>query len=732
MLKCYGPFHLARVLPQALVLAVAEIAAALVAGDRARAGAVFGAWRWNLARLGELRALRRDVRSHRVLPDAEVRRLQLRGSARAMTYLSRLTHEGFDVAHGRSPSAVEGALRVSGDGVGTTFEPVLTGSLGQAFSEDADFDDLDDLGRRANRDRFGRRRPRRVLATPRSRLVTWVVVALVLTFGTRDLFAGGLPLVGQFLPLGTWSGVWHHLVAGWQPAGVGSTAPATPAFAVLGVAGTALFGAMGLVQKVLVLGCIPLGGYGVARLLRPLASPRARLVAAICYLGLPLPYDDLARGRWDGLVAYAAVPFVLSRLARASGFPPFDTEIGAAAVGVAGDARRPGIGPRGARGGCGVLCPGDGGGRAPLRTGHRGRLARGRAVARGVAGACRCCWRHCRGRRAVWAMGGRDPGRGQCSGGLRSGHLPVCRSDLGRPAPLRGGPGRQLAAGLALGPRRPLAPLDRPALAAAWAARLWAVAVLSWTLAWLVGRSWTGSFAPSLVVLLAPAAVAVAVGIGLGVSAFESDLSGYRFGWRQIVTGAAVLAAVLGVLPAAAESFDGRWGLVSVGYSDPLAFMASSAAQGPFRVLWLGDPQALPTGGWSVEPGLAYATSEDGTPDVSGLWTPAGPGPADGLAQAVSLAIDGRTTRLGRLLAPAGIRYVVVVDRLAPAIDGVQSPAVFPLSPRVPAALLAQNDLREVPGAKASPCSPTPTSCRSVPPARAGESCPRGRPAPPI
>ena len=33
----------------------------------------------------------------------------------------------------------------------------LTGSVGLAFSEDADFDELDDLGRRSGRDRFGRK-----------------------------------------------------------------------------------------------------------------------------------------------------------------------------------------------------------------------------------------------------------------------------------------------------------------------------------------------------------------------------------------------------------------------------------------------------------------------------------------------------------------------------------------------------------------------------------------------
>jgi hypothetical protein len=696
VLKCYGPFHLVRVVPQALLLAVAEVVAALIAGDRARAQAVVGAWRWNLGRLGELRRLRRDVRAHRVLHDAEVRRLQLRGSARLVTYFSRLSHEGFAVAHGRSPSVAEGAIPAPAEEADLEFEPALTGSVGGVFSEDADFDELDDLGRRAGRDRFGRRRRRRVLVSPRSRLVTWLVVALVLTFGTRDLFAGGLPLIGQFLPLGTWTGVWHHFVAGWQPAGVGTTAPATPAFAVLGVVGTILAGAMGLVQKVLVLGCIPLGAYGVARLLGPLASPRARLVGAICYLGLPLPYDDLAQGRWDGLVAYAAVPFVLSRLARASGLPPF----GAVSEQPPGW-RRLLIGHAVALGALEAVAMSF----APAMAAVVPLCALGVVVGSLVVGEWRGSLRVLGVGAAAtaiavvlcgpWAVGTLAGGNALAVFGL----APNAAS-----APSLGGLLR-----FALGPLGG-SPLDWLPLFAAllplliarhwrltWAARLWSVGVCSWVLAWLVSRHWAGSFAPSMAVVLAPAAVAVAAGVGLGVSAFESDLSGYRFGWRQIVTAAAVLAAVLGVLPVAADSFDGRWGLVSTGYADQLSFMNSSAAQAPFRVLWLGAPRALPTGGWSIEPGLAYATSEDGTPDASNIWTPAGPGPAQHIAQALSAAMTQRTNELGRLLAPAGVRYVVVVADLAPVVQGVQTPASFPVPPQLTSALLEQNDLREVP-----------------------------------
>ena len=44
------------------------------------------------------------------------------------------------------------------------------------------------------------------------------------------------------------------------------------------------------------------------------------------------------------------------------------------------------------------------------------------------------------------------------------------------------------------------------------------------------------SFTPSESVVLVPAALAVAACIGLGISAFEHDLAGRVFGWRQVVT----------------------------------------------------------------------------------------------------------------------------------------------------------------------------------------------------
>ena len=134
-----------------------------------------GAWRWNARRLTELSVLRGELAEHRLFPDAEVRRLQVRGSARLSRYFSRLSHQGLEAANAVAASRERPrARRTSAAEVA-----VLTGSVGSAFSEDADFDELDDLGRRAGRDRFGRRVRSAPLSTGRQRVVALVVALLV-------------------------------------------------------------------------------------------------------------------------------------------------------------------------------------------------------------------------------------------------------------------------------------------------------------------------------------------------------------------------------------------------------------------------------------------------------------------------------------------------------------------------------------------------------------------------
>jgi GT2 family glycosyltransferase len=687
VLKCYGPLSLLRILPQMLLLAVGEIGLALAARNRSRARVVWDAWRWNLAQRRELRATRRVVQGQRTVHDRPLRRLQASGSIRLSAYLSNIAHHGFEVTH-RQMVALAGSVAPEVEAPA----PELTGSVGGAFSEDSDFDELDDLGRRSRPPG----RPR-ILASRRARFAAMVLIGILLLLGSRDLLTGRLPLIGQYLPLLSWSSTWHQFFSGWQPAGVGSTAPASPVLGAFGLLGTVLLGGMGLVQKVVVLGCLPMGAWGVSRLLRPLASRRASLVAAIAYLGLPLAYDALAGARVDGLVAYAATPWLLARLARESGLAPFSAAEGTERARVVRRLRYLSFGVLLAFGfsfapaliivvvlcavglGSGGLVAGEAGtGRRVLRVAIGGVFTALLLTVPWVVGTA------FGGSRALGVFGLR------ASAGSPLSWTALLRFHVG---PVGGSPLSWLLLVAAL---FPLLVGTGPRFA--WAARLWSVALLAWGLAWVVGRGWTGSFAPSITVLLAPAAVAVAACVGLGVSAFETDLAGHRFGWRQGATFAMVAAVAAGVIPAVAEVGNGRWGLASSGFEIPLSYLDSTGAQGSFRVLWLGDPRALPLGAWSAGPGLAYATSENGLPTVRNLEAPADPGPASLLADAVASAEHDQTVHLGRLLAPAAVRYVVVVGTLAPSIPGVQSSPSYPPPPALLNALDSQVDLSPIAG----------------------------------
>ncbi len=691
--KCYGRFHLFRVVPQVLVLAVAEVVVALLAGNRARARAVVRAWRWNLGRLSTIRHQRKELRTHRRLSDKEVRLLQVGGSARLSSYFRRVFQHGFHGAHADELAAAGLAADVALDREPAT-PPIGAGAEAS--------------------------RPARGRLSGRVRLTVWLIAVVAVLIGTRGVLTGRLPAVGQFVPFPSWSATFSQFAAGWHPSGVGTTAPATPGLLLTGLVGTLLAGAMGLAQKVLIFACIPLGVWGVVRLVRPFGSQRAALVAGLAYLAVALPYNALALGHWGALVVYAGAPWVLVRLFRATGTAPY-----AAAAGPAGP--EPSDPP--------ILPPaGD--------TTHRQRLAAWTlrhpgarsALALGLLEAVMVSFVPAAAivvvlaalalmvssalfrdlastRRALglalastgvaaviclpWVIGVLWAGRGV----MAVFGVPIPASSAASWSSLlrfAAGPigGSPLAWGFVVAALAPLVLAREERFR--WAGRFWSIALVFWAVAWVIGRGWTAPLAIDPLILLGPAAVAMAAAIGLGVAAFEEDLRAADFGWRQLVTVVASVMVVFGALPTAISALPGRWDLPLNDFSQSVAWMHAKAADGSFRVLWLGDTNALNQGSWAAGDGLAYATSENGGPDARWLWNAAGPGPAAGLASSVDLARAGKTDQLGRLLAPAGVRYVALLTSLAPEINGEQNPTVYPVPADVAPALTRQLDLNPV------------------------------------
>lgn len=646
VLSCYSAASLLRVVPQAILFAALEVAYALVVGRGRQARDIAGAWLWNLRRSGQIRRRRKQVKALRRVQDSEVRALQVRGNARLGSFL-------------RGQTGREGGDRVEAVQIGFR-----------------------------NLSEYLRSGPQR------STVIASVAIALVLLIGSRHLITRPLPMLGEVLPFPSSPfDLLREWASGWRSAGLGSEAPAPTAFAMLGGLGIVFLGAMGVLQKVLVLGLVPLGLLGAWRMLRATGSAAGRTAALVAYAAVPLPYNALAEGHWRTLAVYAAAPWMLDRLARASGLAPFGP--------VRGEPG-PGYLPRSllhhllalglltavvaALAPVAVVVPpliAVGLALGAVVAGQPGRSGRVLVVAAGavvVAVALHLPW--------SWDL--LRPGAAQAA--ITGTRAPTGAS-IGDLLRFQTGPWGAGALSWLLLPAALLPLLIGRGWRLGWGVRGWLVAFVTWGSIWILEQGWGPSGLPPTDVLLAPAAAGLALAVGMGATSIGAELAGSRFGTRQLAVVACVGALALFTLPVLGASVGGRWGAPRGDLAGPLGFFPAEAeADGPFRVLWIGDPQAVPLAGWSLGDGVEYATS-DGLPTVQDDWSGSDDGATGLIAEAVVSAERRETSRLGRLLGPMGIRYVVLPQQAAP-VPYDDQPLPIPRS--IVDALGEQLDLEEV------------------------------------
>ena len=485
------------------------------------------------------------------------------------------------------------------------------------------------------------------------------VLLVVLLFGSRDLLGQPLPAIAQLpnLSMG-WAALWRSWWSTWQPAGLGVTAPSSPALAVLALLATLFFGAVGTLQHVVVLGPLVIGPLGAYRAARGWGSQRGRVAALVAYAVVPLPYNALARGHWDGLIAYAVMPWVLAAIGRISGEVPMPATRRARTGG-----RIIGLGLLVAVAASAVpsllyVVPVVG---AALLVGSvlTGRIRAGlrmfviALVAAVVAAALLIPWSA-----AVLASRVSTFGVNPGTAG-RLGFGQVLRFSTGPISPGPLGWALLVAASLPLFIGR--------GWRLAWATRLWVVAIGFFWLTWAGGRGWIPAL--PVEVGLAPAAAALAGLVALGAVAFELDLPAYQFGWRQLAATLSAVALAVAAVPMLVASDQGRWHLPSADATSVLAFLPGQQS-GAYRVLWVGAPDAVPLAARTLDAGIGFGTSYNGEPDVADQWVTARQGATPALAVDLRLVQDGLTTRLGHLLAPMAVRYVVVPNHNGPAGSG--------------------------------------------------------------
>lgn len=674
-------------LPLLAVMDLFEFLISLVSRDTDRAGAILSSWLWlfnNRKRIRERRRLRGQVQ---VLSDSELRRLQVGGASRLKRFATTLLREGLDRARGVLPEAENLHESISsGEDSGVGFAA--------AFSESEEFDEIGESDEISFR-----RRASRILTSFRAQATAIIAVGVFWLIATRNLAVMPLPLVGRLAPLDSWWSTWRHFFASWSPNGVGTGSPGMPGYGVLGFAGTFVFGRMGILPRLALIFAIPAGSIGIARLLKNRVSNRARVIASIAYLAMPLGLNMISQGRIDVLLFVAAAPFIVRRLFELLAIPSFRDGAYPAPVQ---------FGLQGWRG---------------TEAGQRTVLVMIIALVSAMAPATLIAvlvifigvrvarffesdenssrvqpWRTLlsilgsvsifllpltinvvfAGRRALETFGlARGTWTAPSFGSLiRGSDGNIGHSWAAWLLPMVG----LLSFFVCQGIRRNIA------------SKVAAIATLSLLLASLSLHHWMGPFTPDVDVLLALYMAMIALLVGLGVSALENDLRQTGFGWRQIFAGLLVSMLVISTAPFLLSSASGRFNLPANSVAQSLSSLAPNNS-GSYRVLWLGDPTVLPVAGWSVAPGLAAATTMNGLPSGATLFSPPDSSTSDVLLADVKLALEGRTVRLGLLLAKMGVSTIVVMNASSPELAGVQTVPLRPIASTLSSALRMQSDL---------------------------------------
>ena len=621
--RAIGAGSLIRVAPLAVLLSIGEVLVCVLTGRFAHARDVSRAWMWNLRRLPEIKAKRRAMAQFREIDDGELRDMQTGGSARIRAFVR---------GHGRREDRFLAVSRAGREMAANLKQPAA-----------------------------------------RNRVAIGALMVLLLAFGSRHLLTRPIPAIGELQPLtGSARQLLRDWWSGWHDVGGGVDTPAPTGQGLLGLVSLLSFGHLAFVRKALALLPLVVGPAGAWRAARTFGSPRASFVAALFYAATPVAYDAFAAGSLTALVVYASVPWIFRSLARSLGTAPFGDHhtyrpfsfrvltfglliavVGAfvpfivivVAVIVVGLV-------------LGSLFAGDERGLAAMAC-----VALSAVV---VAAVMHLPWTDSLLRAPrTWAP---FAGPGTSAGGSHS-FADLLRLSVGyfRPGVL----------GFAYLVPALLALVVAQGWRYGWVVRAWFVTLTALLLQWAGERGWLPVSLPHPDVLLSVAAFGLAIGAAGAVLAFEEDLRSYRLGWRQLVPFVTAAALVLTVVPVGRAAVDGRWGMPRQGLTSTLAFADTAAERdGPMRVAWIGHRDVMPLSGAtfddtardgvSADADLVLALTDDRSPRFTDRWAPPLSPVARRTADALREAVSGETVRLGRSLAPLGVRYIVIAEETSP------------------------------------------------------------------
>lgn len=143
--------------------------------------------------------------------------------------------------------------------------------------------------------------------------VTGLIAFLGMLIAVRNIWAAGLPAVGSSAPFpdSGWQAVLAY-AGGWNPAGLGSADALVPLIGVAGAVQTILFDNPQLAEYVFALGMYLVGVWGVVRLLRTWSIDAAPgTIAGVVYVAGPAAQGIAGNTDLGALFALGALPWAL-------------------------------------------------------------------------------------------------------------------------------------------------------------------------------------------------------------------------------------------------------------------------------------------------------------------------------------------------------------------------------------------------------------------------------------
>jgi hypothetical protein len=485
--------------------------------------------------------------------------------------------------------------------------------------------------------------------------MTLLVVTVLMLIGSREIITDSSRVIGEMLPFENGSvsssSILANFLSGWWSSGFGEASANPTGLGLVAIAAFFLFGNLALLQTLMIVGSLFVGLIGMWRLCAAFANTRVRLGAAVVYSALPLSYDAIARGRFSALLCIAAAPWLFDILNRYQDGKDQSlvrkTQLVSGLLLILGlvFAFTPSIailflviiclwifasflGGVSARQLFGVFLVG--------LTGLIGSIF------------INLPWSMHFVSGQWWQLLAGDQGVADRKIGLGS----LARLDFGN---MRGG---FLVIAIYF------CVLCALIVADGWR-RLWAIrssflVVFGLLIVVLDDQGRLPFALPEPAVMLAVVACGLALAVATCLSVFAETNLTKASDWRRSLSLLMPLAVAMMIAPTLLSVTDGRWNQPETVVPQLLEQLPDNPREGNYRTLYIGDRDLLPVATNSVNSEVAYGVADDGAVNFSSIWAPQDTSMNLAAQKALKSLVDNDTIRVGRLISPLAIRFLVV------------------------------------------------------------------------